>query len=88
MELAEKCNTSTSYIGQIEIGNRFPSLGLIEKIARALEIKPYLLFFDEPYTVNTEKPKPAKTNVLSDSMKERITKRLIAAIRETIKQIN
>ncbi|MCL2834962.1 MAG: helix-turn-helix transcriptional regulator, partial [Treponema sp.] len=40
MELAEKCNTSTSYIGQIEIGNRFPSPAMIEKIAGALEIKP------------------------------------------------
>ncbi|MDR1836545.1 MAG: helix-turn-helix domain-containing protein, partial [Treponema sp.] len=26
MTLAELCGTSTSYIGQIEIGNRFPSL--------------------------------------------------------------
>jgi len=38
--LAEKCGTSTSYIGQIEIGNRFPSLELIEKMAKALKIRP------------------------------------------------
>jgi transcriptional regulator with XRE-family HTH domain len=47
MTLTEMCDTSTSYIGQIEIGNRFPSLNLIEKIAQALQIKPYLLFVDE-----------------------------------------
>jgi transcriptional regulator with XRE-family HTH domain len=45
--LAQMCGTSTSYIGQIEIGNRFPSLDLIEKIASALGIKPYILFFDD-----------------------------------------
>jgi transcriptional regulator with XRE-family HTH domain len=45
--LAEKCDTSTSYIGQIEIGNRFPSLELIEKLATALQIRPHLLFFIE-----------------------------------------
>jgi transcriptional regulator with XRE-family HTH domain len=45
--LAEKCGTSTSYIGQIEIGNRFPSLDLIDKIAQVLNIKPYLLFYDD-----------------------------------------
>jgi len=88
MELAEKCNTSTSYIGQIEIGNRFPSLAMIEKIARALEVKPYLLFFDEMDSDSTIKSPPVKTNVLSNSMKEKLTKRLIAVICETVKQIN
>jgi transcriptional regulator with XRE-family HTH domain len=47
MKLAEMCGTSTSYIGQIEIGNRFPSLDLIERIAKALQIGPHLLFFNE-----------------------------------------
>jgi transcriptional regulator with XRE-family HTH domain len=45
-KLAEECETSTSYIGQIEIGNRFPSLEMIEKMAAALQIKPYLFFCD------------------------------------------
>ena len=43
-ELAERCNTETSYIGQIEIRKRFPSLPLIEKIAEALEIQAYQLY--------------------------------------------
>ena len=88
MELAEKCDTSTSYIGQIEIGNRFPSFNMIEKIASALEIKPYLLFCDEKESEITVKPQPVKASTLSNSMKEKLTKRLIAAIRETVKQIN
>ena len=88
MELAEKCNTSTSYIGQIEIGNRFPSVNLIEKIAGALEIKPYLLFFDELESETSVKSQSVKINILSDSMKEKLTKRLIAAIRQAVKQIS
>ena len=46
MRLAELCDSSTNYIGQIEIGNRFPSMDLIEKMAQALNIQPYMLFFD------------------------------------------
>lgn len=42
--LAELCQTETSYIGQIEIGKRFPSISLIEKIADALDIPAYQLF--------------------------------------------
>ena len=47
MKLAEMCDTATSYIGEIEIGRRFPSLALIEKIGRVLEIEPYRFFMDE-----------------------------------------
>lgn len=47
MQLAEKCETSTSYIGEIEIGRKFPSIEMIENICSALEIKPYQLFIEE-----------------------------------------
>lgn len=43
-ELAERCETDTSYIGQIETKKRFPSLSLVEKIAAALEIQAYQLY--------------------------------------------
>jgi transcriptional regulator with XRE-family HTH domain len=46
MKLAELCNTATNYIGEIEIGRRFPSLKLIEKIAQVLETEPYRFFID------------------------------------------
>jgi transcriptional regulator with XRE-family HTH domain len=48
MKLAEKCDTDASYIGQIEMGIRFPSMELIEKIARALKIEPYRFFMEDP----------------------------------------
>jgi len=47
MKLAELCDTAPNYIGEIEIGRRFPSLGLIEKIGKALNIEPYRFFIDE-----------------------------------------
>jgi len=51
-KLAEICNTDPCYIRQIEIGRRFPSLVYIERIATALNIAPYLLFYDETDTEN------------------------------------
>ncbi|GHU79383.1 transcriptional regulator [Spirochaetia bacterium] len=46
MKLAELCETAPNYIGEIEIGRRFPSLKLIEKISQALEIEPYRFFME------------------------------------------
>lgn len=47
MDLAERCDTAGSYIGEIEIGRKFPSVEMIEKIAGALNIEAYRLFVDE-----------------------------------------
>jgi transcriptional regulator with XRE-family HTH domain len=44
MQLAEYCGISTVYISEIETGKKFPSIGVIEKIAVILKIEPYLLF--------------------------------------------
>jgi transcriptional regulator with XRE-family HTH domain len=46
-KLAELCDTDSCYIRQIEIGRRFPSITYIERIAAALNIAPYRLFYDE-----------------------------------------
>ena len=45
-ELAEMCATTTNYIGEIEIGRRFPSLKLIEKISEVLGVEPYRFFVE------------------------------------------
>ncbi|MCL2761817.1 MAG: helix-turn-helix domain-containing protein [Treponema sp.] len=87
MVLAEMCGTSTSYIGQIEIGNRFPSLELVEKIAGALQIRPYMLFLDELDTEATESPHLPKADSIPDSVKDELVKRLTAAIRRAVKQV-
>ena len=46
-QLAQLCNTDFRYIGQIETGRRCPSLEFIGKIATALKIEPYRLFYDK-----------------------------------------
>jgi transcriptional regulator with XRE-family HTH domain len=45
--LAELCRTDTAYIGQIETGRRCPSLEYVERIASALNIAPYQLFYSD-----------------------------------------
>jgi transcriptional regulator with XRE-family HTH domain len=51
MQLAEYCGISAVYIAEIEIGKKFPSIGVIEKIAAVFRIEPYLLF--KPHTKNS-----------------------------------
>jgi transcriptional regulator with XRE-family HTH domain len=46
--LAELCNSSTGYIGEIECGRCFPSVSMIERIAGALRIESWHLFKNEP----------------------------------------
>jgi len=46
-KLAEMCSTDFRYIGQIETGNRCPSLEYVERIAVALNVEPYLLFYED-----------------------------------------
>ncbi len=45
--LAELCNTDPGYIRQIELGRRFPSITYVERIAKALNVVPYRLFYNE-----------------------------------------
>jgi transcriptional regulator with XRE-family HTH domain len=45
--LAERCDAAHSYIRQIESGVGHPSFAFIGKLAHALDIEPYRLFYDE-----------------------------------------
>ena len=60
MELAELCRTSVNYIGTIEVGIRFPSMEMIEKIAAALQVKPYRFFLEERGGPGANKKIPLK----------------------------
>jgi len=86
MILAEKCGTSTAYIGQIEIGNRFPSFDMVEKIALALEIKPHLLFLDESNEIIEKLSEKKQT--ISDFTKEKLINDITLAVQKIIKRIN
>ena len=53
MELAGRCGLSTSFIGEIEIGRKYPSAENLQKIADSLHVRPYQLFLeDDQWEVN------------------------------------
>jgi len=43
-KLAELINVDSGYISKLEVGQNFPSIGTLEKIANVLEIELYDLF--------------------------------------------
>jgi transcriptional regulator with XRE-family HTH domain len=55
MSLSRKCDTTSNYIGQIEMGRRIPSFEKIEKIAAALDVASYRLFMPENDEITNEK---------------------------------
>jgi transcriptional regulator with XRE-family HTH domain len=55
LKLAELCESSQAYIAEIEVGKKFPSPDMIERIAAALGIESYRLFQNEAITTDTAK---------------------------------
>jgi len=49
-KLAELCESSQAYIAEIEVGKKFPSPEMIERIASALNIESYCLFQNKAIT--------------------------------------
>jgi len=87
MTLSAKCDTTSNYIGQIEMGRRIPSFEKIEKIAAALEVPSYELFVYEAAEKNTAK-KPKSREYLQKippSIKKEIITRLLTAINKDVK---
>ena len=73
-KLAELCNTDPGYIRQIELGSRFPSITYIERIAAALNIMPYHLFYDEtnPENEGIEALRNEQKQKLKDMLSENV----------------
>ena len=94
MKLAEYCGTSTSYIGEIEIGRKFPSTEMIEKIAKILRIEPYLFFKSmtgNSVLTDIENKKPrmpySSKKQLQKQVKDHIKKQINQSTSKTLKQI-
>jgi len=81
-KLAEMCNTDPCYIRQIEIGRRFPSVHYIERLAQALNIAPYRLFYDEPNLEN------AGSSPMSTEQKQKIKAMLVNNVNEICSMID
>ena len=86
MTLSEKCDTTSNYIGQIEMGRRIPSFDKIEKIAKALEIPSYKLFMYEPEEKSKEQKQKTRDFLkgMSLNVKKEIITRLTAALKKDI----
>jgi transcriptional regulator with XRE-family HTH domain len=87
-KLADLLDSATGYIGQIEIGRKFPSVEMIQRIAEALQIKPYLLFLDEDEAgtaASTVAPLPVE-HIMNDKDKDELIRKLESAVRRVVEK--
>lgn len=66
-DLAEKSGFSTSFIADVELGRRLPSLKSLVKISEALRVETYLLL------VNPETNENQSVKLFSEDLLEKIT---------------
>jgi transcriptional regulator with XRE-family HTH domain len=87
MALSEKCDTTSNYIGQIEMGRRIPSFEKIEKIAAALEIPFFELFMYETGEKKTDTPPKTGDYLrkMSPNIKKEIVSHLLTLINKNVK---
>jgi len=85
MKLAEYCETSSGYISEIEIGRKFPSTEMIERIAEVLGVEPYHLFRD--WAKAGDNPISEKVYpLLPNSMKNEIKSQIESSITKILDQ--
>jgi transcriptional regulator with XRE-family HTH domain len=63
-KLAERVNTATNYIALIEMGKRFPSAQMLERIAMALEVDSTQLFSKK--SLEEDLIKTLRKNIITD----------------------
>jgi transcriptional regulator with XRE-family HTH domain len=88
MKLAELLDTSTSYIGEIEINSRVPSMDMVERIAKALNVEPFRLFVDD--TVRNSGDLPLADDYLeclTTIERQDLTQRLLSRVAKEIEQV-
>jgi transcriptional regulator with XRE-family HTH domain len=90
MKLAEKCDISLGYIGEIEGGRKFPSTDMIEKIAYVLRIDPYRLFINpKENNVHDNKLLPRLPYTIKKQIQTHIKRQIKSQIKTQIRtQIN
>jgi transcriptional regulator with XRE-family HTH domain len=71
-KLAEECESAQTYISELELGKKSPSLNMVERIAEALGIEAVYMFTDEPL--------PAGQKKLSHTQKKELTNRIYTTI--------
>lgn len=79
MELAERAGISPGFVGEIEMGRKFPSGEMLEKIAKALGLKPYKLLMGPEDFADALGPEAAYDT--AENLKKRLEKELDDFIR-------
>ncbi|MBP5357965.1 MAG: helix-turn-helix transcriptional regulator [Treponema sp.] len=79
-QLAEACNTATSYIGLMEIYKNVPKLSTIERIAVALDVEPQVLFQKTELDEGTEK----KIQRIKSAVMASVEKELVHTLRKVL----
>ena len=88
MKLAEMLDTSTAYIGEIEIHRKVPSLGMVEKIAKALNVEPFRLFVDGKDRVSGDAPEVGSyLERLTTLERQDLARRIVASVANDVGQI-
>ena len=75
-QLAEACNTATSYIGLMDTYKNVPKLSTIEKIAAALNVEPEILFKKNNVSKDEEKLIQKITDSVVEDLKKSLYKNL------------
>ena len=82
--LAEKANASTQYIAMIELGRKFPSLEMLERIAKALEIDNLDLFSPPPFPIENLKN---HQKAFLAALEKEVSKSVNKAVQKSVKNV-
>lgn len=77
-QLAEKCDIATNYLSEIERGQKFPSVEMIERISNVLQIPAYLLFLEGKKLINNE--------LIIQKRNREFSEKLLSSISEMLKE--
>ena len=79
-ELAEKAGISVGYVGEVEMGRKFPSPEKLERIARALDSRPFRLLMG-PEDV-TDAMGPDAVYETAEKLKQRLSNEIDEFVKE------
>jgi transcriptional regulator with XRE-family HTH domain len=79
-ELAERAGISVGYVGEVEIGHKFPSPETLEAIARALGLRPFRLLMGPEDVTDTMGPDAVYET--AEKLKKRLSEEIDEFVRE------
>ena len=74
MELAEECESAQTYISELEMGKKSPSLLMVERIAAALGVEAMYLFKNEPPSESQKTLSHTQKREMVDRMRSALVK--------------